>query len=178
MCACYCPRMTCVCMKILHFFLSLYIVCACYCTSIWPFKSTQSIGFYFTSTRKIMDWLTKYENDTELYTDAQRRWPSIRSRPGGKWILASFDDESIVVYQAYNNDIAQFACENGHFIGCPGYNQQRMTCKIESVIVQTSLLFCPRDQNEFSLDDVSIELGLAFKSTTYSSYLASTFGVR
>jgi hypothetical protein len=88
-----------------------------------------------------MDWLTKYENATELYREAQRRWPSSKSRPGGKWILASFDDESIVVYQAYNNDIAQFACENGHFIGCPGYNQQRMTCKTESVIVETSLFF-------------------------------------
>jgi hypothetical protein len=93
------------------------------------------------SKRKIMDWLTIYENATELYTDAQRRWPSVRNRSGGRWILASFDDESIVVYQAYNNDIAQFSCENGHFIGCPGYNQQRMTCKIESVIVQTSLIF-------------------------------------
>ncbi|CAF3030331.1 unnamed protein product [Rotaria socialis] len=74
-----------------------------------------------------MDWLTKYENATEFYMDAQRRWPIRRSRPGGKWILASFDDESIVVYQAYDDEIAQFACENGHFIGCPGYNQQRMT---------------------------------------------------
>ena len=88
-----------------------------------------------------MDWLAKYENDTELYEDAQRRWPSRRSRPGGKWILASFDNESIVVYQAYHNDIAKFACENGRFIGCPVYNEERMTCTIENVIVRTLLFF-------------------------------------
>lgn len=77
-----------------------------------------------------MDWLAQYETDTELYVDAQRRWPSRRSRPGGKWILASFDDESVIVYQAYNDDIARYACENGRFAGCPTYNEQRMTCEI------------------------------------------------
>jgi hypothetical protein len=77
-----------------------------------------------------MDWLNKYENTTELYNDAKLRWPNNKTHPAGKWILASFDDESIIVYQAYKEDIAKFACENGHFIGCPGYNQQRMTCMI------------------------------------------------
>ena len=59
-----------------------------------------------------MDWLAKYENDTELYVDAQHRWPSGKGRAAGRWILASFDDESIVVYQAYNDAIAQHACED------------------------------------------------------------------
>ncbi|CAF0864064.1 unnamed protein product [Adineta steineri] len=77
--------------------------------------------------------------NTELYIDAQRRWPSRRSRPGGKWILASFDDESVIVYQAYNHDIAKYACENGCFTGCPTYNEQRMTCKIILLII--SILF-------------------------------------
>ncbi|CAF4334814.1 unnamed protein product, partial [Rotaria sp. Silwood2] len=74
-----------------------------------------------------MDWLSKYENATELYNDAKLRWPVNKENPPGKWILASFDDESIIVYQAYNSNIAKFACENNHFTGCPGYNQQRMT---------------------------------------------------
>jgi hypothetical protein len=79
-----------------------------------------------------MNWLSQYENNTELYNDAKRRWPTNKEEhPPGKWILASFDEESIVVYQAYNSDIAKFACENNRFIGCPGYNPQRMTCMIE-----------------------------------------------
>lgn len=73
-----------------------------------------------------MDWLSQYENDTELYNDAKRRWPC-NKYPPGKWILASYDDESIVVYQAYNAQIAEFACQNNRFAGCPGYNQTRMT---------------------------------------------------
>jgi hypothetical protein len=79
-----------------------------------------------------MNWLSQYENNTELYNDAKRRWPTNKEEdPPGKWILASFDEESIVVYQAYHSGIAKFACENNHFIGCPGYNPQRMTCMIE-----------------------------------------------
>ncbi len=76
-----------------------------------------------------MDWLNEYENATELYDDTIHHWPN-KKYPPGKWILASFDEESIIVYQAYNQDIAQFACENGRFTGCPGYNENRMTCMI------------------------------------------------
>ena len=75
-----------------------------------------------------MDWLSKYENTTELYTDASRRWPKAYERLSGRYILASFDEESIIVYQAYNATIAKFACENNRFIECPGYQQHRMTC--------------------------------------------------
>jgi hypothetical protein len=75
-----------------------------------------------------MDWLNNFENATELYNDAKNRWPGNKQGPPGKWILASFDENSIIVYQAYNPVIAKYACENGHFTGCPGYNLQRMTC--------------------------------------------------
>ena len=76
-----------------------------------------------------MDWFNKYEQATESYNDAKLRWPSRKTHPPGKWILASFDDESIIVYQAYNAEIAQYACNNHRFTGCPGYNEKRMTCK-------------------------------------------------
>ncbi len=90
-----------------------------------------------TSIRKplnTMNWLRKYEEATELYNDAKRQWPTNKENPPGKWILASFDEESIIVYQAYKSEIAQYACENGRFTGCPDYNQQRMTCKIVILI--------------------------------------------
>ena len=75
-----------------------------------------------------MDALAMFENSTELYNDAERRWPTNKDQKPGKWILASFDEESIVVYQAFNPQIAKYACENGRFTGCPGYNATRMTC--------------------------------------------------
>ncbi len=77
-----------------------------------------------------MSWLEKYEEATELYNDAKRRWPDNKQGRPGKWILASYDDESIIVYQAYKAEIAEYACENGRFTGCPEYSQGRMTCKI------------------------------------------------
>ena len=77
-----------------------------------------------------MDSLKKYEDNTELYTDAKKRWPTNGEQPPpGKWILGAFDDESIVVYQAYNAQIADYASEHGRFTGCSGYNQTRMTCR-------------------------------------------------
>jgi hypothetical protein len=84
---------------------------------------------YLRRSLESMDWLNNYENATELYTDTIPHWPT-KKYPPGKWMLASFDEESIIVYQAYNQDIAQFACEKGRFTGCPDYNQNRMTCMI------------------------------------------------
>ena len=69
-----------------------------------------------------------FENATELYNEAQCRWPTNKDQKPGKWILASFDEESIVVYQAFNPEIANYACEHGHFTGCPAYSTTRMTC--------------------------------------------------
>lgn len=48
----------------------------------------------------------------ESYQTQLARWPS-----SGQLILAQFDDESIVVYQAYRPSIGHFAAENGYFGG-------------------------------------------------------------
>jgi hypothetical protein len=60
---------------------------------------------------------------TEGY-DVQARdiWPG-----HGKHILAQFDEDSIVVYQAYKREIAEYAAANGKFEGAPGFNMTRMT---------------------------------------------------
>jgi hypothetical protein len=49
---------------------------------------------------------------TELYTAQASRQPWT-----GRHILAQFDDDSIVVYQAYCHSIGLFAAQNGHFGG-------------------------------------------------------------
>ncbi|CAF0726604.1 unnamed protein product [Rotaria sordida] len=114
-----------------------------------------------------MDWLSKYENATELYNDAERRWPTNKENPPpGKWILASFDDESIIVYQAYNSEIAKFACENNRFTGCPGYNQQRMTW------IKTNFLWMMyRSQWATSSNQQHI-LAIWLRRSAFDSYLA------
>lgn len=49
---------------------------------------------------------------TEPYLTQAARWPS-----SGRHILAQFDDQSVVVYQAYRPSIGHFAAEHGYFGG-------------------------------------------------------------
>jgi hypothetical protein len=49
---------------------------------------------------------------TETYLTQHARWPQ-----SGRHILAQFDDQSIVVYQAYRPAIGHFAASNGFFGG-------------------------------------------------------------
>ena len=46
----------------------------------------------------------------EKYTDQRARWPET-----GKVILAQHDDQSVIVYQAYNQSIGRYAGEHGKF---------------------------------------------------------------
>jgi len=49
---------------------------------------------------------------TELYLDRQERLPK-----EGRVIIAQYDADSIVVYQAYRPSIGNFAAQNGYFGG-------------------------------------------------------------
>jgi hypothetical protein len=49
---------------------------------------------------------------TEPLEAQQARWPA-----GGRHILAQFDDDTVVVYQAYRPAIGQFAAAHGYFGG-------------------------------------------------------------
>lgn len=55
---------------------------------------------------------------TELYLEQVARWP-----PEGRHILAHYDAETIVVYQAYRPSIGRFAIEHGRFGGEFSYSR-------------------------------------------------------
>jgi hypothetical protein len=55
---------------------------------------------------------------TERYIDQVTHWPQ-----EGRHIMAQFDDESIVVYQAYRPAIGSFAAQHGHFCGEFSYSR-------------------------------------------------------
>jgi len=55
------------------------------------------------------------------YIDQIERWP-----PRGRILLAQFDEETVVVYQAYNPTIARHAVEHGA-PGGPGFSLERMS---------------------------------------------------
>ncbi|AFZ00516.1 DUF4291 domain-containing protein [Calothrix sp. PCC 6303] len=57
---------------------------------------------------------------TELYLNQKKRW-----QPRGKVILAQYDVDSIVVYQAYRPSIGHFAAQHGYFGG--DFKLSRMT---------------------------------------------------
>ena len=50
--------------------------------------------------------------ETKPYLEQVRCWPT-----QGRHILAQFDDDSVVVYQAYRPAIGHFAAEHGYFGG-------------------------------------------------------------
>eukprot|EP00029_Vermamoeba_vermiformis_P008132 TRINITY_DN3716_c0_g1_i1.p1 TRINITY_DN3716_c0_g1~~TRINITY_DN3716_c0_g1_i1.p1 ORF type:complete len:228 (-),score=37.67 TRINITY_DN3716_c0_g1_i1:43-726(-) len=58
---------------------------------------------------------------TERYEDQLEIWPK-----KGQHVLAQYDDDTIIVYQAFKPSIAQWAVTNQKF-GGPDYNTTRMT---------------------------------------------------
>ncbi|MDB5311515.1 MAG: hypothetical protein JWO38_5717 [Gemmataceae bacterium] len=53
---------------------------------------------------------------TEPYTEQVKVWPK-----QGRHVLAQFDDQTVVVYQAYAPAIGRFAVEHGAFGGAFSY---------------------------------------------------------
>ena len=76
------------------------------------------------------------ELTTESYQAQVARWPR-----SGRHILAQFDSDRIVVYQAYHLSIGRFAAEHGYFGG-------------EFSLGRMSWI-----QSELPMDDVSVRLG-------------------
>jgi hypothetical protein len=56
----------------------------------------------------------------ERYLEQSQSWPS-----EGRHVLAQFDETSVIVYQAYREDIGSFAAKHGYFGGAFSY--QRMS---------------------------------------------------
>lgn len=56
--------------------------------------------------------------ETEPYSDQVRQWPT-----SGRHILAQYDIETIIVYQAYRREIGDFAVRHGYFGGEFSYNR-------------------------------------------------------
>jgi len=55
---------------------------------------------------------------TELYVQQARRWPA-----EGRHILAHYDAETIVVYQAYRPSIGEYVIKHGVFGGEFSYSR-------------------------------------------------------
>jgi len=56
--------------------------------------------------------------ETQSYLEQRQHWPR-----SGRHLLAQFDDESVIVYQAYRPSIGRFAIENGYLGGDFSYSR-------------------------------------------------------
>jgi len=112
----------------------------------------------------------------ESYADQRARWPR-----KGKVILAQYDDESVVVYQAFNEAIASYAVEHQRF-GGPAYSRTRMTwIKPNFLWMMYRCGWLQKDPDQACV--LAIRVRRAFfeellRVAVHSSWNASRFGTR
>jgi hypothetical protein len=97
---------------------------------------------------------------TEAYTEQVKVWPK-----DGRHILAQFDDETIIVYQAYRPSIGLFAIANGVF--GEGFSYSRMSW------VKPNFLWMMYRSGWGTKEGQEITLGLRLRRDFFDSLLAS-----
>jgi hypothetical protein len=96
---------------------------------------------------------------TEPYSEQVKVWPS-----EGRHVLAHYDDDTIVVYQAYRPSIGQFAAEHGVFGG--DFSFARMSW------VKPNFLWMMYRSGWGTKQDQEVTLALRVRRTFFDSLLA------
>jgi hypothetical protein len=96
---------------------------------------------------------------TEQYTDQVKLWPST-----GRHILAQFDADTILVYQAYHPAIGTHAVEHGTFGG--GFSYSRMSW------VKPNFLWMMFRSGWGTKENQEVTLGLRVRRTFFDTLLA------
>ncbi len=101
------------------------------------------------------------------YMEQSKQWPA-----SGRCILAQFDDDSIVVYQAYKPSIGQFAATHGYFGG--EFSLTRMTW------IKTNFLWMMYRSGWGTKESQEVTLAIRLKREAFDRLLAeavpSSFG--
>lgn len=97
---------------------------------------------------------------TEPYLAQRSRWPQ-----DGEHILAHFDDQSVIVYQAYRPSIGRFAIEHGH-LGGPDFSLNRMSW------IKPNFLWMMYRSGWGTKEGQEITLGLRLRRAFFESLLA------
>jgi hypothetical protein len=101
------------------------------------------------------------------YAEQKTEWPQT-----GRHIMAQFDGDSIVVYQAYRHSIARFACENQRFGGDFGYSRMSWI-KPNFLWMMFRSGWATKEGQEHIL---SVRLKRSFFDEVLGAAVASTFG--
>lgn len=95
----------------------------------------------------------------ESYSEQVKVWPKT-----GRHILAQFDDESVIVYQAYNATIGGYAATHGHFGG--DFSFSRMSW------IKPNFLWMMYRSGWGTKENQEETLGLRVRRTFFESLLA------
>lgn len=95
----------------------------------------------------------------ELYSAQLERWPKT-----GNHILAQFDDDTVVVYQAYKPTIGEFAAERGYFGG--EFNLARMSW------IKTNFLWMMYRSNWGTSVNQEVVLAIWLKRSAFNQILS------
>jgi hypothetical protein len=95
----------------------------------------------------------------EPFQAQSARWPG-----SGRHVLAQYDDESVVVYQAYRPSIGRFAAEHGYFGG--EFSLSRMSW------IKPNFLWMMYRSGWGTKEGQEITLGLRLRRTFFDSILA------
>jgi Domain of unknown function (DUF4291) len=98
---------------------------------------------------------------TETYLDQSARWPQT-----GEHILAHYDEDTLIVYQAYRPSIARFAIEHGYF-GGPDFSLARMSW------IKPNFLWMMYRSDWGTKEGQEITLGLRLRRTFFDRLLGS-----
>ncbi|MDB5344162.1 MAG: hypothetical protein JWP89_2539 [Schlesneria sp.] len=96
----------------------------------------------------------------EAYEAQHQRWPQT-----GRVILAQYDDESVVVYQAYRPEIGLFAAKHGYFGG--EFKMSRMTW------VKPNFLWMMYRSGWGTKEGQEVTLAVRLRRTAFDDLLAS-----
>jgi len=95
----------------------------------------------------------------ESYPEQVKVWPK-----AGRHILAQFDDESVIVYQAYNPAIGRYAVEHGRFGG--EFSFSRMSW------IKSNFLWMMYRSGWSTKENQEVTLALRLRKTFFDSLLA------
>jgi hypothetical protein len=96
---------------------------------------------------------------SELYAQQVKLWPKV-----GRHILAQYDDDSVVVYQAYSPAIGRYAAEHGRFGG--EFSYSRMSW------VKPNFLWMMYRSGWGTKENQEVTLGLRVRRVFFDSLLA------
>ncbi|KAL9641861.1 hypothetical protein ABK040_011846 [Willaertia magna] len=94
------------------------------------------------------------------YDEVRNTWPS-----AGNHIIASYTDDAVLVFQAFNDEIADYALQHQKFEGCQAYNDTRMTW------VKSNWLWMMYRSNYATKKNQTRILGLWLKKSAYNDIL-------